>query len=137
MTLDLTPLFQSSIGFDHLDSLVAKMSNITGSSSYPPYNITKVEKYSYKITIALAGFEPKNVDIVLAENILYISSRGVEDKNKKEYLYKGIANRGFEKKFQLAENIKVSGAQMTNGLLDINLEKITPKIIQPIRIEIE
>ncbi len=136
MTIDLSSLFHKSIGFDHLDRIFEKMEELGKKSAYPPYNIVKIEKFSYKIVIALAGFQINNLDITLNNETLVVSSTGINDNKKDEYIYKGIAFRSFEKKFQLAENIKVVSANLKSGLLNIHLKKEAPPRNLPKKIHI-
>ena len=126
MKLDLSPLFHTSIGFDHLDRFIEEFANKSQSSSYPPYNILKISEDNYRITIALAGFIAEDIVITLEEMELKISSKGIKNDDKIQYLYRGIANRAFEKKYQLAENIKISAASLKNGMLNIDLKKESP-----------
>lgn len=137
MTLDLSPLFHATVGFDHLNRILDEMAEMSQSSSYPPYNISKIGRYSYRISMAVAGFQISDINVVLSEGVLTLSSNGLSEKSEIEYLHKGIATRGFEKKFKLAENIKVSGANMYNGLLNIDLEREIPETLKPKRIEIK
>ena len=126
MTLDLSSLFHATIGFDDLGRILNNFASAEQSNTYPPYNITKINHDSYKVSIALAGFEAKDISIILEKDILTIKSKGKKNTDE-NYLYKGIAFRAFERKFQLADNIKIDGASLKNGLLDINLLKIPPK----------
>ena len=126
MTLDLSSLFHSTIGFDDLGRILNNFANTEQSNTYPPYNITKINHDTYKVSIALAGFEAKDINIILEKDILTIESQGKKNANE-NYLYKGIAFRAFERKFQLADNIKINGASLKNGLLDIHLLKTPPK----------
>ena len=126
MKLDLSPLFHTSIGFDHLDRFLEEFANKSQSSSYPPYNILKISEDNYRITIALAGFIAEDIVITLEEMELKISSKGIKNDDKIQYLYRGIANRAFEKKYQLAENIKILAASLKNGMLNIDLKKESP-----------
>ena len=137
MTLDLTPLFHASVGFEHLTRMFEEITGKSHGNSYPPYNIYKIDKNKYRISIALAGFKNNEVEITLKENILKVISKGAKEKLVQEYLYKGIANRAFEKKFQLAENIKIKNAFFENGLLNIDLTKIPSATSKSIKIEIE
>ena len=129
MTLDLSSLFHATIGFDDLGRILNNFANAEQSNTYPPYNITKINHESYKVSIALAGFEAKDISIILEKDILTIRSKGKKNLDE-NYLYKGIAFRAFERKFQLADNIKINGASLKNGLLDINLLKIQPKVFK-------
>ena len=135
MTLDLSSLFHATIGFDDLGRILNNFANTEQTNTYPPYNITKINHESYKISIALAGFEAKDISIILEKDVLTIKSKGKKNLDE-NYLYKGIAFRAFERKFQLADNIKINDASLKNGLLDINLLKIQPKVIKKEKIKI-
>jgi molecular chaperone IbpA len=130
MTLDLSSLFHTTIGFDNLGRILNDFANSEQSSNYPPYNILKISDNSYKISIAVAGFTIKDIIILLENDILTVKSTGRRNNDGESYLYKGIAFRAFEKKFQLAENIKVDAAYLKNGLLNIDLLKIIPKEVK-------
>lgn len=130
MTLDLSSLFHATIGFDDIARILNNFSNSEQSNAYPPYNISKIDDFTYRISIALAGFETSDINIILEKDILIIKSAGKKKKINENFLYKGIAFRAFEKKFQLANNIKVKEARLKNGLLDIDLLKIPPKAIR-------
>jgi len=127
MALDLSSLFHATIGFDDLGRILNDFANTEQSNSYPPYNISKINEDKYRISIALAGFLREDITIILEKDILTIKSSGKKNNDKENFLYKGIAFRAFEKKFQLADNIKINGAYLKNGLLEIDLLKIIPK----------
>lgn len=127
MTLDLSSLFHATVGFDELGRILNDFANSEQSNNYPPYNISKLNDNNYRISIALAGFQIKDIIIILERDILTIKSLGKKNNINENFLYKGIAFRAFEKKFQLADNIKIDGAYLNNGLLDIDLLKILPK----------
>lgn len=135
-SIDLTPLYRSSIGFDRLASLIdSALSSDTVSSGYPPYNIEVLEDNRYAITLAVAGFERDELDIKVENNVL--SVRGEKAKNEeRKYLHQGIAYRTFERKFNLADYVEVTGARLSNGLLTINLVKELPEAMKPRTIEI-
>lgn len=135
-SIDLTPLYRSSIGFDRLASLIDNaLSSDTVGSGYPPYNIEVLEDNRYTITLAVAGFERDELDIKVENNVLSI--RGEKAKNEeRKYLHQGIANRTFERKFNLADYVEVMGANLSNGLLTINLVKEIPEAMKPRRIAI-
>ncbi|SEQ98216.1 molecular chaperone IbpA [Amphritea atlantica] len=135
-TIDLTPLYRNSIGFDRLASLLdSALSSNTVSSGYPPYNIEALDENRYVISLAVAGFEKSDIDITVDRDLLIIKGSKPEDENRK-YLYQGIAHRTFERKFDLAEHIEVSGAEMENGLLKISLVKEIPEAMKPKEIPI-
>ena len=133
---DLTPLLRSSVGFDVFDNIFDSVFNLNESStSYPPYNIIK-SKNNYTITMAIAGFKKDEVDISVKENELSVKGISNNSDEKIEFLHKGIAARNFERKFQLADTIKVVDASYENGLLNIFLEREIPEHQKPRKIEI-
>ena len=120
--LDLSPLFRSTVGFDHLDKLFETALREAGRDvSYPPYNIAKVGQDKYRISMAVAGFGERDLDITTHENVLTVKGQISEPENGVEYLHRGIAQRAFEHRFQLADHVKVVGAKLSNGLLDVEL----------------
>ena len=130
MTLDLSSLFHTTIGFDDIARILNNFANSEQANTYPPYNISKIDDYTYRISIALAGFETNDIDIILEKDILSIKSSGKKKNISENFLYKGIAFRAFEKKFQLADNIKIKEATLKSGLLYIDLLKIIPKEVK-------
>ena len=133
---DLTPLLRSSVGFDVFDNIFDSVFNLNESStSYPPYNIIKSDN-NYTITMAIAGFTKDEVDISVEENELSVKGVSNNSDEKIEFLHKGIAARNFERKFQLADTIKVIDASYENGLLNIFLEREIPEHQKPRKIEI-
>ena len=135
-TYDLSPLLRSSIGFDAFDNIFDSVFNLNESSgAYPPYNIVKSGN-NYTISLAVAGFSKSDLDISVQENELVIKG-SIKDANKEvEYLHRGIAGRNFERKFRLADTIKVADANCENGLLHIFLEREIPEHQKPRKIEI-
>ena len=137
-TFDFSPLFRSSVGFDSIPRLLdTAMRSADLSDTYPPYNIEKTEENSYRISIAVAGFGENDLDITAKENMLIVKSRGQEAQDDAKYLYRGIAGRAFERKFQLADHIQVVGAELINGLLHINLVREVPEELKPRNIKIK
>jgi molecular chaperone IbpA len=134
---DFTPYRRSTVGFDRLfDMLEGSVRNELGDG-YPPFDLEKVDDDSFRITLALAGFRPDEVEIVAEQNQLVVSGRKAEDKGEKErYLHRGIAARPFERRFQLADFIEVRSATFENGLLTIALKREVPEAMKPRRIEI-
>ena len=130
MTLDLSSLFHATIGFDDIARILNNLASSEQANTYPPYNICKIDDYTYRISIALAGFETKDIEIILEKDILKIKSPGKQKNINENFLYKGIAFRAFEKRFQLADNIKIKEASLKNGLLNIDLLKILPKEVK-------
>lgn len=138
-TFDLSPLWRSSVGFDEFDRLFDSVfSTNNKGSSYPPYNIVKHDKNIYQITMAIAGFDQEQINISQEGNLLTVKGDMESDKenNKIEFLYRGIANRNFERKFELADTVKVVKADLKNGLLSIDLEREIPEHQKPRKIEI-
>ena len=135
-TYDLSPLLRSSVGFDVFDNIFDSVFNLNESNtSYPPYNILKSDN-NYTISLAIAGFSKDEIDISLQENELVIKGVAKDLNNKFEFLHRGIAGRNFERKFRLADTIKVSDASYENGLLNIYLEREIPQHQKPRKIEI-
>lgn len=137
-TFDFSPLFRSTVGFDTLSRLLESGMLADQQSAYPPYNIVKESDDRYRITMAVAGFTEKDIDIVSRENQLTVQGRAAQNADQKSvtYLHRGIAERAFERKFQLADHIKVTGAALDNGLLTIELVREVPEAMKPRKIEI-
>lgn len=134
-TLDFSPLFRSMIGFDRLaNSLENAYRSEPGG--YPPYNVELQDENRYRITLAVAGFSEDELDIEAKENLLTISGQRRTTETEGNFLYRGIANRSFERKFQLADYVKVVEAKLENGLLHIELVREVPEAMKPRRIEI-
>lgn len=131
-TYDFSPMFRSVVGFDRLNRMLETALE-TEESSYPPYNIEKTGDDSYRVTMAVAGFAPEEIDVVAKENTLTISGQQAksEEEGNKTYLYRGIATRAFERRFQLADHIKVGEAKLSNGLLAIDLVREIPEAAKP------
>ena len=135
-SLDFAPLLRSSIGFENLNRLVDFTRG--ESDSYPPYNIEKTGDGSYRIQMALAGFTRDEIDVTVQDNMLIIVGRaGEAEGEQREYLHRGIAKRAFERRFQLADTIKVTGAGYDNGLLNVELVREIPEHKKPRRIAID
>lgn len=133
---DLAPLYRSAIGFDRLAQLAEHAASNKGNSGYPPYNIELLDENRYRITMAVAGFCMDELDITSeGEKLIVKGIKAGEDKSRK-YLYQGIAERGFERTFQLADYVTVIGAELENGLLDIDLQREIPEALKPRKIEI-
>ena len=141
---DFSPLYRSFIGFDHLASLIDKASQPGKQSSYPPYNIELLAENQYRITMAVAGFSEEDIDIESKDNGLVIvgTKQATVNPNQesnsapRQFLHQGIAERNFERKFQLGEHVKVIGAFMENGLLHVDLEREVPEALKPRKIAI-
>jgi molecular chaperone IbpA len=137
VNFDFSPLYRSSIGFDHLVSLLDSARRIDqGGNSYPPYNIERTGDDAYRISMAVAGFDESELTVETRENTLTIS--GVKNKEEtKSYLYHGIAERNFERRFQLADHVKVNHAKLENGLLHVDLAREIPEAMKPRTIAIQ
>jgi molecular chaperone IbpA len=135
---DFTPLMRSTIGFDRVSRLIDAAARVDETAfSYPPYNIEKSGDDRYRITMAVAGFAPEQLDVTVKENVLYITAKGREDKAETQYLHRGIAARAFERRFELADTIKVVNASFENGLLHVDLVREVPEAKKPRQISIE
>jgi molecular chaperone IbpA len=136
-TQDFSPLFRASVGFDRVaDMLDRVMTQDVGPNSYPPYNIEKTGENAYRISVAVAGFTGDELNVEQRENALVISARKEKDETARTYLHRGIATRAFEKRFTLADHVKVTAATHENGMLHIDLVREVPEALKPRRIEI-
>ena len=138
-TYDLAPLYRSTVGFDRLFSLLDQVGGLDGSApTYPPYNIERLDENAYRVTVAVAGFTESDLSIEVKENTLTIrGEKQVKDGEKAgEVLYQGIAARAFERRFQLAEHVLVTGASLENGLLHVDLKREIPEAMKPRQIPI-
>jgi len=134
---DFSPLFRSTIGFDRLARLVDTATRVDSTAlSYPPYNIEKTGEDSYRLTMAVAGFGRDELDITAQENTLVISGKAQGEDEAGRYLHRGIARRAFERRFSLADHIKVTGASLDNGLLHVDLVREIPEAAKPRTIKI-
>lgn len=134
---DFSPLFRSTIGFDRLTRLAdAAMRVDNASLGYPPYNIEKTGEDSYRLTMAVAGFSPDELDVTVQQNSLVVTGRARKDEQEARYLHRGIARRTFERHFSLADHIKVTGATVVNGMLHVDLVHEIPEAAKPRKIAI-
>lgn len=135
---DLSPLYRSTVGFDQLFSLLDSMSNVDNSQTYPPYNIERTGENAYRITMAVAGFGEGDLDIEAKHNVLTVKGEKKDEPQQegRELLYRGIAGRAFERRFQLADYVEVKGASLENGLLHVDLVREIPEAMKPRKIEI-
>ncbi|WP_281646587.1 Hsp20 family protein [Parendozoicomonas sp. Alg238-R29] len=133
---DLSPLYRSAIGFDRIANMLENINHTGNQNGYPPYNIELLDENSYRITMAAAGFQEDELDIESRENVLTVKGKKSEGKTERKYLYQGIAERNFERRFQLADYVRVTGAAMENGLLHIDLEREIPEAMKPRKINI-
>jgi molecular chaperone IbpA len=134
---DFSPLFRSTIGFDRFARLVDAATRVDGAvPSYPPYNIEKTGDDSYRLTMAVAGFAPSELDITVHEGTLIVTGKSEARDENGRYLHRGIARRAFERRFSLADHLKVTGASMDNGLLHVDLVREVPEAMKPRQIKI-
>lgn len=131
-SIDLSPLYRSTIGFDRLGALLDSALRTENTATYPPYNIEVTGENRYAITLAVAGFEQSELDIQVEGGLLSVRGKKLDDsQNGRKFLHQGIAARSFERKFNLADHVEVTGAQLNNGLLTINLVKQIPEAMKP------
>ena len=136
-TYDFTPLYRSTVGFDHLASMLDKvMTNDGGSQTYPPYNIEKTGDDAYRITVAVAGFTEDELGVEARDGQLVVSGKKAAEEGDRSYLHRGIATRAFERRFQLADHVRATGAVTENGLLHVDLVRVVPESLRPRQIEI-
>lgn len=138
-TFDFSPLFRTSVGYDRLASLLNSATRLEQGNGYPPYNIQRAGEDRYRVTMAVAGFAEDELQITTEENKLVVTGEKAEEQESDEnaYLYRGIATRSFERRFNLADHVRVSGAKLDNGLLHIELEREIPEAMKPRKIEIQ
>ncbi len=136
-TIDFTPLFRHSIGFDRLERMLDSAMRLDDGNSYPPYNIEQLDDDSYRITMAVAGFGESDLDVTVTDGTLVIAGKQ-EDKDGDDvvYVHRGIAGRAFERRFQLDDHIQVRSGALENGLLHVNLERVVPEEKKPRKIEL-
>jgi molecular chaperone IbpA len=134
---DFSPLFRSTIGFDRLFRLLDATSRVDGASpGYPPYNIEKTGEDAYRLTMAVAGFSQDEIDIVAQENTLHVTGKAQTEGENGRYLHRGIARRAFERRFSLADHMKVTGAKLDNGMLHVDLVHEVPEAAKPRKIAV-
>lgn len=139
-SFDLAPLYRSTVGFDRLFSMLDQTSGLEApTQSYPPYNIERTGENAYRISVAVAGFTDKDMSIEVKEQALTIRGEKAagEGEAKPDYLHQGIAARAFERRFQLADHVKVTGAKLANGLLTIDLQREIPEEKKPRAIPVQ
>ncbi len=134
---DFAPLYRATVGFDQIADLMDRVLTTEGTqSSYPPYNIEKLDDDAYRISIAVAGFADQDLSVEVRENALIVSARKGEEAGAKTYLHRGIATRAFERRFHLADHVQVTGASHVDGMLHIDLVREVPEALKPRQIEI-
>ena len=137
-TYDFAPLFRSSVGFDHMARVLDSLSASEAAPAYPPYNIEKTGEDQYRITMAVAGFGEKDIEIRTQDNKLVIAGRieKGDETEERTFLHRGIAERAFERQFSLADHVKVVAASLENGLLHVDLAREVPEAMKPRTIQI-
>ncbi|MBV7377943.1 Hsp20 family protein [Maritimibacter dapengensis] len=134
---DMTPLYRATVGFDQIADLMDRvMTHETGRETYPPYNIEKTGEDGWRISVAVAGFTDEELDVEVKEQTLHISARKADEDEARTYLHRGIATRAFERRFALADHVRVTGAVHENGMLHVDLVREVPEALKPRRIEI-
>jgi len=134
---DLTPLHRATVGFDQIADLMDRaLANDVGQNTYPPYNIEKTDDDAWRISIAVAGFSDADLAIELKDRNLHVTGRKAADEEGRKFLHRGIATRAFERRFHLADHVRVTGASHENGMLHIDLHREVPEALKPRRIEI-
>ncbi|MFC0633882.1 Hsp20 family protein [Brevundimonas balnearis] len=136
-TIDFSPLYRSAVGFDRLATLLESAARTSESGGWPPYNIETTGENAYRVEIAVAGFTPDELNVEVKENLLTVTGRKTaNDDAQRNYLHRGLAERDFERRFQLADYVVVTSAKLENGLLSIELKRELPEALKPRRIEI-
>jgi molecular chaperone IbpA len=136
MSFDYAPLFRTAIGFDRMARLIDTAQQAAPVPSYPPYNIEKTGEDSYRLTMAVAGFGPDDIELTVKDGSLYVAGKVASEANSAQLLYRGIAGRAFERRFMLADHIVVDGAELSHGLLHVALKRVVPEALKPRRITI-
>ena len=135
-TIDFSPLYRSAVGFDRLAALLDAAAATDSASGYPPYNIETTGDNAYRVEIAVAGFRPEDLTIEVKENVLTVQGRKAANDETRRFLHRGLAERNFERRFQLAEYVVVTEANLADGLLSVSLKRELPEALKPRRIEI-
>ena len=134
---DLAPLHRATVGFDQVADMMDRiLADTAQAPSYPPYNIEKISDDGWRISIAVAGFSEDDLSVEVRDNALIVSANKSDENDDRTYLHRGIANRAFERRFTLAEHVRVSGASHVNGMLNIDLLREVPEALKPRRIQI-
>ncbi|MCU0816271.1 MAG: Hsp20 family protein [Cypionkella sp.] len=136
-SFDLAPLYRATVGFDRIADLMDRaLSADVAQPTYPPYNIEKTAEDAYRISIAVAGFTPDELSVEVKDGALHVAARKAPEQGEKTYLHRGIATRAFERRFALADHVRVTGATHEHGMLHVDLIRETPEALKPRRIEI-
>lgn len=134
-TIDFSPLYRSVVGFDRLASLL-ETAAADAATGYPPYNIERTDENAYRIDIAVAGFRPEELNVEVKENLLTVTGSKSGADEARQYLHRGLAERNFERRFQLADYVIVSDANLSDGLLSISLKRELPEALKPRTVQI-
>ncbi len=134
---DFSPLYRSAIGFERLANLLSNATRVNQGQTYPPYNIEVTGEDDYRITMAIAGLSDEDIEITSEQNTLTVVGKNSAKDSSREFLYQGIAERGFERRFQLADHVRVVEATIANGLLHVDLHREIPEAMKPQKIEIK
>ena len=136
-TFDLSPLYRATVGFDQIADLMDRvLASDVSAPNYPPYNLEKLGEDAWRISVAVAGFTDDELSVELRENALVIAAKKAEDDASRRFLHRGIATRAFERRFHLADHVRVTGATHADGMLHIDLAREVPEALRPRRIEI-
>ncbi|WP_323784102.1 Hsp20 family protein [Thalassovita sp.] len=136
-SFDFAPLYRASVGFDQIADMMDRVfTNEAPQPSYPPYNIEKIDENAYRISIAVAGFSDADLSVEVKESALIVAARKADDDKEHVYLHRGIATRAFERRFTLADHVRVTGATHADGMLHIDLIREMPEALKPRRVEI-
>lgn len=136
-TIDLTPLYRTIVGFDRMANLIETGSRLDTAPGWPPYNIEQTGEDSYQIELAVAGFGPHDLSIDLKEGLLTVTGKKAATDDGRTYLHRGIAERGFERRYQLADHVRVTGANLEHGMLTLSLVREVPEALKPRKIAIQ
>jgi len=134
-TIDFSPLYRSVVGFDRLATLL-ETATADSANGYPPYNIERTDENAYRVELAVAGFKPEELTIEVKENLLTVQGRKAANDGQRRFLHRGLAERDFERRFQLADYVVVTEARISDGLLSIDLRRELPEALKPRRIDI-
>jgi molecular chaperone IbpA len=134
--IDFSPYRRTMVGFDRLFDMIENQGRANTGDKYPPFNIERLGEDAYRITLAVAGFRPADIDITAQANLLIVKGNKPDDSSEGEYLHVGIAQRGFERRFELADYVRVDNADMADGLLVINLVREVPEAMRPKKISV-
>lgn len=135
-TIDLTPLYRTIVGFDRMAHLIETGSRLDSTTGWPPYNIEQTGDDAYQIELAVAGFGPDDLSIELKEGLLTVTGKKASADEGRNYLHRGIAERGFERRYQLADHVRITGANLEHGMLSVSLVREVPEALKPRKIAI-